>query len=173
MNESQGEFMPHKPRDEPMTTKGHQPGLKVSEKDSAPEFATQTLPPGSAPKDRTFQPHPDTEVPGQADNADTQQEGESTHTSASITLGGSDSREVDKGLGHPVSGMSSAERHHDGHSHRKHDRDGLEGVGSSGNKGINDPKFNPRDEDDSHGKGPIPAKEHNSNLSGAEDVVSG
>ena len=169
MNEKQGEFQPHKPRDPPMTTKGHQPGRKVSERDNVEEFTVKTLPPGSAPADRTFQPNPQSEVPGQADNANVLRDHgkESTYTSAESTLGGADSRDLHQGLGHPGQGQTSSELRHDGQHHRKRDGAGLEGVGASGDKGINDPAYNPR-EDDDHPEGPVPAREHNATLAGAE-----
>lgn len=145
MMEKQGEFHPHKPRDQPMTTKGHQPGLKVSGKDSAPEFSAQTLPAGTAPKSQTFTPNPQSEIPGQAHNVNvlSDDEKQSTYTSAESTLGGADSGEVHKGLGHPGAGQTSAEIRHDGQHHRKRDRAGLEGVGANVGKGIDDPKYNP------------------------------
>lgn len=151
MTNAQGEFHPSKPRDEPLTTTGHQPGQKFSEKDQAPEFSAQTLPAGSAPADKTYEPNPssDTTVPGQADNQAMLAEGkkkEATYTSATETLGGTDSAQGHTGLGHPGSGMTSSELKHDGKhgTGPKRDGAGLEGVGgNSGNQGMNDPKFNP------------------------------
>jgi len=133
MKTGQGEFKPHKPRTEPMTTKGHQAGHMVSDKDNAPEFTAKTLPPGSAPKDRTFKPNPHSDLPTQAD--DTSDGQESAYTSASATLSGIDSRDAYAGLGRPVEGQTSTAMHHEGKSHRKAERAGLEGVGSSGNGG--------------------------------------
>ena len=171
MNEKQGEFVPHKPRDTPMTTKGHQIGQKVSEKDDASEFTAKTLPPGSAPESRTFQPNTQSEIPSQADNANVLPDHgeESTYTPASATLGGADSRDVHRGLGHPGSGQTSAEIRHDGEHHRKRAGAGLEGVGSSGDKGMNDPKYNPSPDDD-HSEGVVPAREHNATLRGTEHM---
>jgi hypothetical protein len=173
MNEKQGEFMPHKPRDGPMTTKGHQLGRKVSDKDNAPEFTAKTLPPGSAPKEHTYQPNPDSEIPSQADNPNVLRDHgkESTYTTAESTLGGADSRDVHKGLGHPGVGQTSTEIRHDGQHHRKRDGAGLEGAGSSGDKGMDDPKYNP-DPSDDHPEGPIPAREHNATLPGAEGMLN-
>lgn len=172
VNTTQGEFQPHKPRDEPMTSKGHQPGRKVSEEDDAPEFSAQTLPPGSAPKSRTFEPNPQSEIPGQADNANVLRDHgkESTYTSAESTLGGADSRDVHQGLGHPGAGQTSAELRHDGEHHRKRAGAGLEGVGATSGKGMDDPAYNPRPDDD-HPEGPISGREHNTTLAGAEDKL--
>ncbi|KAF7511017.1 hypothetical protein GJ744_005563 [Endocarpon pusillum] len=171
MNEKQGEFKPRQPRDEPMTTKGHQLGQLVSEKDKAEEFTAKTLPPGSAPKDRTFQPNNLSEVPSQANNPDVlpDDDKEPTYTSASDTLGGATSKDVNKGLGRPMQGETSTEIRHDGQHHRKREGAGLEGVGSSGDHGIEDPKYNP-DPNDDHPEGPIPGREHNAVLAGGEDM---
>ncbi|KAI0635330.1 hypothetical protein C8Q77DRAFT_1054246 [Trametes polyzona] len=53
-----------------------------------------------------------------------------TPTSAADTLTGATSQDVHNGLGHPGSGMSSAEMHHDGSSHRKRQMRGTEQFGS-------------------------------------------
>ncbi|KAI9065625.1 hypothetical protein FKP32DRAFT_1567596 [Trametes sanguinea] len=53
-----------------------------------------------------------------------------TPTSAADTLTGATSRDVHDGLGHPGSGMSSAEMHHDGSAHRKRQMRGTEQFGS-------------------------------------------
>jgi hypothetical protein len=175
MNNKQGEFMPHKPRDEPMTTKGHQVGRKVSDKDNAPEFTAQTLPPGSAPQSRTFEPNAELEIPSQADNANVLRDHgkESVHTSASETLGGADSRQLNTGSGHPGAGQTSSETRHGGEHHRKREGAGLEGVGSGGDRGMRDPRYNPPDPEApvEHEPGPIPAREHNATLPGAEDKL--
>ncbi len=172
MNAKQGEFVPHKPRDEPMTTKGHQPGRLVSDNDKVEEFTAKTLPPGSAPQDRTFRPNNISEVPSQADNPDVlpDDDKEATYTSASSTLGGATSQDVNEGLGRPMQGQTSTEIKHDGKHHRKRDRAGLEGVGSSGDKGMEDPKYNP-DPNDDHAEGPIPGREHNAVLPGGQDML--
>ncbi|PIL27657.1 hypothetical protein GSI_10809 [Ganoderma sinense ZZ0214-1] len=49
---------------------------------------------------------------------------------ADDTLGGATSADVNKGLGRPPVGMSSAEMHHDGKSHRKRQMGGVEQYGS-------------------------------------------
>ncbi|KAL8836934.1 MAG: hypothetical protein Q9170_002734 [Blastenia crenularia] len=122
MTNFQGEFQPHKPRDEPLTTHGHKPGVLVGN-DNAPEFSAKTLPPGSAPTDRTFKPNNISEVPSQANNPDVLRSHgkESTHTTASSTLGGATSGDVHHGLGKPVPGQNVSDR-----------GGGLVGVGASG-----------------------------------------
>ncbi|KAL8881921.1 MAG: hypothetical protein Q9192_007689 [Flavoplaca navasiana] len=119
---AQGEVHPSIPRDEPSTTHGHKPGVLVGN-DTAPEFSAKTLPPGSAPTDRTFQPNNISEVPGQADNENVLRSHgkESTHTTASSTLGGATSGDVHTGLGKPVQGQNVSDR-----------GGGLAGVGASG-----------------------------------------
>ncbi|KAL9029279.1 MAG: hypothetical protein Q9196_002458 [Gyalolechia fulgens] len=128
MTNAQGEFQPHKPRNEPLTTRGHKPGVLVGN-DTAPEFSAKTLPPGSAPADRTFQPNNISEVPGQADNPDVLRSHgkESTHTTASSTLGGATSGDVHKGFGKPIQGQTSSELHGD-----QSGGGGLAGTGASG-----------------------------------------
>ncbi|KAL8723953.1 MAG: hypothetical protein Q9166_008208 [cf. Caloplaca sp. 2 TL-2023] len=119
---AQGEVHPSQPRDEPLTTHGHKPGVLVGN-DTAPEFTAKTLPPGSAPADRTFKPNNISEVPGQADNPDVLRSHgkESTQTTASSTLGGATSGDVHQGLGKPVQGENTRDR-----------GGGLAGVGASG-----------------------------------------
>merc|ERR1712000_718625 len=82
MNSAQGEFHSRVKPSEPLTTKGHAPGVKVGN-DAVPEFHAETHPPGTAPKENTFQRNPVNEVPGQAQNPDTQ-----ATTAASETLPG-------------------------------------------------------------------------------------
>ncbi|PGH03027.1 hypothetical protein GX51_04345 [Blastomyces parvus] len=117
-NNPKGEFHPSARRSPPMEIHGHKPGTKASPADYAPEFHAQTLPAGTAPADRTFAPH----TGGMA-----QEEG----THAIDALGGADSRELNKGLGQPMWGETSAQLHHDGQAHPKHHGSGLEGVGAS------------------------------------------
>ncbi|ROT41677.1 hypothetical protein SODALDRAFT_331448 [Sodiomyces alkalinus F11] len=96
----------------------HAIGTKVGN-DAYQEFHAETHPPGTAPKENTYQPQTQHEVPGQASNPYT-----TTRTEASDTLPGATSADVHKGLGHPGSGQTSNE------GDRKH-RSGLEGVGAS------------------------------------------
>merc|ERR1711988_252803 len=121
MNSAQGEFHSRVKPSEPLTTKGHAPGVKVGN-DAVPEFHAETHPPGTAPKENTFQPNPVNEVPGQAENPDVQ-----ATTAASETLPGATSASVHQGLGHPGSGQTSQELHG---THKK-DRAGLTGVGAN------------------------------------------
>ena len=107
-------------------------GSKHSPADHAPEFHAKTLPPGSAPANRTFQPNPESEVPGQADNAnlDRSHGKESTQTTATSTLTGADSGSVHTGLGHPGQGQTSSELRNDGKHTSKREGAGLEGIGA-------------------------------------------
>ncbi|KAL9111684.1 MAG: hypothetical protein Q9227_003958 [Pyrenula ochraceoflavens] len=161
-----------------MTTKGHQVGKLVSEKDRAPEFSAQTLPPGSAPADRTFVPNTRSEVPGQADNEQTlRQHGkESTYTPASATLGGATSGDVNTGYGHPGQGQSSAELRHDGQSGRTRQGGGLESIGVDSGAGV----VSGRDREDQRAldrdftagtKGTMEAERGNKTLDGAENML--
>ena len=111
----------------------HKPGVLVGN-DTAPKFHAKTLPPGSAPADRTFQPNPISEVPGQADNASVERDHgkESTKTTASSTLGGATSGDVHTGLGHPGQGQTSSELRHEGAHTSTKQGGGLAGRGASG-----------------------------------------
>ena len=148
----------------------HKPGVKASPADHAPEFSAKTLPPGSAPADRTFQPNATSEVPGQADNdATLRSHGkESTYTTADSTLGGSTSAAVHTGLGHPGQGQTATEIRHEGKHKREREGAGLEGVGATGGSGMVDERVTPsqraleRDEAASGQRG-------DKTLSGAED----
>ncbi|KAJ4150541.1 hypothetical protein LMH87_011287 [Akanthomyces muscarius] len=51
------------PPSEPLTTKGHAPGVLLGN-DRVPEFHAETHAPGTAPASRTFQPNPEGQVPG-------------------------------------------------------------------------------------------------------------
>ena len=112
----------------------HKPGVLVGN-DAAPTFSAKTMPPGSAPADRTFQPNATSEVPGQADNELTERSHgkESTKTDASSTLGGATSGDVHTGYGHPGQGQTSRELRHEGNvgGHGG----GLAGVGASAASG--------------------------------------
>lgn len=50
---------------------------------------------------------------------------EATKTTAADTLMGSTSQGVHQGFGHPGSGQTSVEMHHDGQHHRKNPGQGL------------------------------------------------
>ncbi|MCJ1475492.1 hypothetical protein MMC13_004155 [Lambiella insularis] len=122
--EQQGEFSSKVQPSESLTTHGHKPGVMVGN-DDAPTFSAKVLPAGSAPADRTFQPNPINETPGQANNDDTLRSHgkESTYTSAESTLGGATSGDVHTGLGKPVE-LSKRETNKTG--------SGLVGRGASG-----------------------------------------
>ena len=60
-------------------------------KDAVPEFHAEQYPPGTAPADKSHEPNPINEIPGQADNPNMQ-----SGTSAADTLGGSTSADVHK-----------------------------------------------------------------------------
>lgn len=106
----------------------HKPGVLVGN-DAAPSFSAQTLPPGTAPADRTFEPDTKTEVPSQASYpADADED--APLTSASDTLVGATSADVYTGLGKPLQGETSTEEHR-----RKNPGGygaGLVGTGASG-----------------------------------------
>jgi hypothetical protein len=130
----QGEFKPSvQPSHAPQEHGGHKPGVKASPGDYAPEFHTETYPPGTAPASSSFTPNTVNESGSQANNPNVERGHgkESVKTSAGDTLMGSTSQDVHTGLGHPGSGQTSSELRHDGQSHRKHGGGGLEGVGAS------------------------------------------
>ncbi|KAH7360699.1 hypothetical protein BKA65DRAFT_366594, partial [Rhexocercosporidium sp. MPI-PUGE-AT-0058] len=102
---NQGEFHARVPPSEPLTTKGHAPGTKVGN-DAAPSFSATTLPAGTSPADRTFQPNTQDKIPGQALNPDVSKE---TWTSAESTIGGATSKDLDEGLGKPIGPQGSRE----------------------------------------------------------------
>ncbi|EMC92209.1 hypothetical protein BAUCODRAFT_27538 [Baudoinia panamericana UAMH 10762] len=141
-----GEFHSKIERDEPLTTHGHKPGVLVGN-DAAPEFSAKTLPPGSAPADRTFKPNNASDIPpSQQYRPDSEIEADAPQASASDTLGGATSGEVHTGIGKPIQGQSSKELHHDGQSGRKgQSGGGLEGLASGveGSKTVDahDPQF--------------------------------
>jgi len=114
MTNAQGEFSSRVPPSEPLTTKGHAPGVKVGN-DRYPEFSAETYPPGTAPKENTHLPQPSNEFVGQG------------LTAASDTFVGSSSADVHQGYGVPGSGQTSQELHGRG----KKERSGLEGVGAN------------------------------------------
>ena len=155
----------------------HQPGKLVGN-DNVPEFEAQTLPPGSAPADRTFQPNPVGEVPPQAnmmDDADPSSE----QASAADTIPGSTSADVHTGLGHPGSGQTSNELRHDGEKGRKNPGQGLQGVGASTQEfktvDHRDPKFKDHRGIDKEervlGRGEIPSAEEREPV-GAEQLAA-
>ena len=149
----------------------HQPGKLVSEADRAGEFTVQTLPPGTAPPESTFQPNPVNETPGQADNHDTlgADDKESTYTDALDTLGGATSADVHKGLGHPGQGQTAREiKHGGGKGASKSEGAGLQGL-TTGGSGMRDEGSQEQRnlERETTDQGPISG--HNVSREGAED----
>ncbi|EEP76908.1 conserved hypothetical protein [Uncinocarpus reesii 1704] len=128
-----GQFHPHPPKSEHLESPKHKPGAKASPNDNAPEYAAETFAPGTAPPDRTFQPNPIEQVPGQAlnENVERAHGKESVKTTASSTITGATSADVNRGLGRPMQGESSVEHRHGDQKHGKHHGSGLEGVGAN------------------------------------------
>ena len=174
LTNAQGEFNPKVPRSEPLTTSGHQIGQKTSPADFAPEFSAKTLPPGTAPKDRKFQPNPDNEVLGQGNNPDVPTQADA------LDMPGATSGDVHTGLGHPGSGQTSSELRHEGQHTSKRVGSGFEGVGAEGGSGVRkggmSREFEMLQRDRPEGQhGPIPARKQEdgsagASLDGAESV---
>jgi hypothetical protein len=89
-------------------------------KDALPEFSAQTLPVGSAPSDRTFQPSP---ILDQSRNSNISSE---QRTAAEDSILGATSADVNKGIVRPVYGQTSRELRSEG----RKARNGLAGVGA-------------------------------------------
>ncbi|MCJ1469109.1 hypothetical protein MMC07_007742 [Pseudocyphellaria aurata] len=141
---AQGEFHPSVQRDEPLTTHGHKPGALVGN-DAVPTFSAQTLPAGTAPSDRTFEPNSATEIPSQASHP-SDADKDAPFTSAADTLGGATSADVHTGLGKPLQGQTSTEVRHEGQHHRENPGGhgaGLVGTGASGAASTNQLADNP------------------------------
>ncbi|KAI4632656.1 hypothetical protein J4E80_000013 [Alternaria sp. BMP 0032] len=105
------QFAGHVAPSEPLMKGGHQPGKLVGN-DAVPEFNAQTLPAGTAPASKTFQPNPDLN-------------NQKMYHQASDTIQGATSGDVHTGLGQPVQGQTSQELH-DGSSKGQ----GLAGLAS-------------------------------------------
>ena len=147
---NQGEFRSKVAPSEPLTTKGvssinfffkgiihtntpqHAPGVQVGN-DAIPEFSAKTMPAGTAPADRTFQPNPISENLGQAANPDAPAE---SQTSASDTISGASSADVHQGLGLPIQGQSSQQLHGSGVSKGAKEGNGLIGVGANASDSV-------------------------------------
>ncbi|KAK9420835.1 putative SMP domain-containing protein [Seiridium unicorne] len=110
---------------DPITTKGHAPGVKVGN-DLRPEYHAEVFPAGTAPEEFSHQPNAEGEVPGQQFN-----EFSTESTSASETLGGATSQTVHTGLGKPVQGQEEREKRGAHVRTNKKEGTGLEGVGAS------------------------------------------
>ncbi|KAK1750313.1 hypothetical protein QBC47DRAFT_124316 [Echria macrotheca] len=124
----QGEFHDRIPPAKPMTHKGHQIGRQVGN-DAVPEFHAETYAPGTAPKEHSFRPNPESETPGQALNPDMDP---STRTGA-LDMPGATSKDVydETTWGKPLQGQTQRELHGMHPGKRKKERSGLEGVGAS------------------------------------------
>ncbi|KAK7917580.1 hypothetical protein PG985_011188 [Apiospora marii] len=112
------EFSSRVPPSEPLTTKGHKPGVLVGN-DAKPEFHAEQLPAGSAPREATYQPRP-----AEGENAAT------GNVDAASTLTGATSQDVYQGYGKPMQGQENVELRHDGGHTSKHVGSGLAGVGA-------------------------------------------
>ncbi|KAL3479721.1 hypothetical protein BJX99DRAFT_255157 [Aspergillus californicus] len=108
----------------------HAPGVKASPYDHKPEFHLETHPPGTAPAGSSYQPNPIDHTGEQALNPNVERSHgkEAVKTTAEQTLMGATSQDVHKGLGHPGSGQSSSELHHDGQHKNKNPGRGLDGA---------------------------------------------
>lgn len=104
----------------------------MNPEDNEPVFHATPVPPGTAPADRVFTPHPD-ESGSQALNPNVERGHgkESVKTTAGQSLMGTTSGNVDAGFGKPLQGQTSTEIHHDGQHGRNNPGSGLEGVGAS------------------------------------------
>lgn len=107
-----------------------------------PQFHAKAVPPGTAAhqnhSDAYARPHPTGDAAGASTAAGT--------LDPASTLQGTTSAEVDTGLGKPMGGETSTEKHHDGKAHRKHDADGLVGLGASAPGEANDLRRLQRDD---------------------------
>ncbi|KAI1194619.1 hypothetical protein F5X97DRAFT_272439 [Nemania serpens] len=115
----QGEFHSRVPRSEPLEKKGHKPGVLVGN-DRIPEFHAETYPPGTAPREDTFQPHPEGEYPAQTWG---------TAPSAGETMTGATSQDLYRGMGKPLQGQEAREIKKPHGVHNKKPRTGVAGVG--------------------------------------------
>ncbi|ROV98734.1 hypothetical protein VMCG_06703 [Cytospora schulzeri] len=118
----QGEFHSRVPPSEPLTTKGHKPGVKIGN-DASPEFHAKAYEPGTAPRENTFQPNTQSEVPGKAQNP------WSESSTGAMDIPGATAGDVynKTEFGKPVQGQTSSELHGG-----KKDRIGFEGRAQPG-----------------------------------------
>ncbi|KAK1993383.1 hypothetical protein LX36DRAFT_256793 [Colletotrichum falcatum] len=123
INNKQGEFHARVPPSEPLTTKGHKPGVKVGKDAAYPEFHAQAHPAGTAPREKTFQPNAQ-DIPGRALNPD------AADYMAPDEFPGATSADVNAGLGRPLQGQTSNEVRGAHPRRRKKESAGLEGVGA-------------------------------------------
>lgn len=118
------EFRSRVPPSEPLTTKGHKPGVLVGN-EAVPEYHAEAFPPGTAPREHTFQPRPE-EFAGQGSQAYPE-----TTVDPLDSLPGSTSQQVHTGLGKPIQGQENRELHKDHTRKREKEGLGLAGVGAS------------------------------------------
>jgi len=113
---NQGQFHPSRPGDQPDFRGGNQLGVKAYPSDFVPESPVRTLPPGTAPPESTFAPQ----------NTYNVLAGEPQRLADPLDFpGGSTSKDVHKGLGHPGQGMTNQEIRHDGQHGRSKQDQGL------------------------------------------------
>ncbi|KAI0909239.1 hypothetical protein F4823DRAFT_444664 [Ustulina deusta] len=115
----QGEFHSRVPPSKPLEKGGHKPGILVG-KDKVPEFHAETYPPGTAPRENTFQPRPAGEFSAQAYGS---------APSAGETMSGATSQDVYRGLGKPLQGQEAREINKPHGRHNKKPGTGYAGVG--------------------------------------------
>ncbi|KAI1189191.1 hypothetical protein F5B17DRAFT_392296 [Nemania serpens] len=118
-NSLQGEFHSRVPPSEPLEKKGHKPGVLVGN-DRIPEFHAETYPPGTAPRENTFQPHPEGEIPAQCWG---------TAPNAGETMTGATSQDLDRGMGQPIQGQLPREIKKPHGKHNKKEHSGVAGRG--------------------------------------------
>ncbi|KAI0391878.1 hypothetical protein F5Y17DRAFT_384722 [Xylariaceae sp. FL0594] len=117
-----GEFKSKVPPSEPMMASGHKPYIKEG-KDKVPEFHAETHPAGTAPREHTYEPRPEGEVPAQAYD----------HTpNVTDTLPGATSQDVYQGAGKPLQGQEGRELHGEHLRSRKKEGTGVAGRGGAG-----------------------------------------
>lgn len=100
--------------------------------DNEPVFHAETVPPGTAPRESVYVPHPnDSGSQALNPNVERGHGKESVKTTAGQSLTGSTSQTVNTGIGKPTQGQTSTEIRHDGEHGRKNPGVSLEGVGAS------------------------------------------
>lgn len=106
----------------------HQIGQKIGH-EAIPEFHAKTYPPGTAPKEHSYHPNTESDIPGQALNPDMDP---SLRTGA-LDMPGSTSQGIykDSLYSRPMQGQMSREMKGAHAGKRKGERSGLEGVGAS------------------------------------------
>ncbi|KAJ5555021.1 hypothetical protein N7535_007464 [Penicillium sp. DV-2018c] len=132
----QGPIHPSRGPQGPMRAQGHKPdqhkpGTKVSELDQRQTYHMESFPQGTAPSGSSFSANPIHESGSQAQNPNVEAgpDKEATYTSVSDTLFGSNSADLNRGMGKPMQGQSSTELRHDGQHGRKKQGTGVDSVG--------------------------------------------